>query len=79
MKQNNLSCRAGVEQFFINMKPDARILTINSRYKLLRHGVDMSNIVLKQSLKPVGPWVWLQHAIILHVHENISHRRRYVR
>jgi hypothetical protein len=42
---------AGVEQYFINMKPDARILTINSRYKLLNHGVDMSNIVLKKSLK----------------------------
>jgi hypothetical protein len=48
---NNCLVEAGVEQFFINMKPDARILTINSRYKLLKHGVDMSNIVLKQSLK----------------------------
>jgi hypothetical protein len=47
---NNCLVEAGVEQFFINKKPDCRTLTFDPRYKLREHGVDMANIALKMSL-----------------------------
>jgi hypothetical protein len=48
---NNCLVEAGVEQLFINLKPDCRTLTFDPRHKLRRHGVDMATIVLKKSLK----------------------------
>lgn len=48
---NNCLVEAGVEQFFINKMPLAHTVRFDSRHKLIRHGVNMANIVLKKSLK----------------------------